>query len=180
MPSPSGTRTPTEDDVSIDAIELLTTDHEEVTQLFDDYEQLVAAEADDDTRQELAEQICTLIAVHATIEEEILYPAAREALTDDEDLVEEAESEHQQVRDLITQIQSSDPADEDYDEQIRALAQAVEHHVREEEDEMFPKLRDSDVDLEDMGLELSDRKAELMAQLDDEFVEDDDEENDAR
>lgn len=176
MPTTKPTARETQDDIAVDALELLTADHEEVTQLFDDYEQLATSDADDETRQELAEQICMMLSVHAAIEEEIFYPAVRESI-EDEDLVEEAENEHQQVRDLITQIQSADPADEDYDDQVRALAEAVEHHVREEEDEMFAKVRDSDMDLEEIGIELSDRKAELIAQMEDGDFDDDEDDS---
>lgn len=175
MPTTKPSGRLTQDDIAVDALELLTADHEEVTQLFDDYEQLATTDADDETRQELAEQICMMLSVHAAIEEEIFYPAVRESIEEDE-LVEEAETEHQQVRDLITQIQSADPADEDYDDQVRALAEAVEQHVRDEEDEMFPKVRESDMDLEEIGIELSDRKAELIAQLEDGDLDEDEDE----
>ena len=95
---------------STDAIEMLTADHKEVKALFKQYDELVEAEADDDEKQALAEQICQMLTVHATIEEEIFYPAAREVLGDDEDLVDEADVEHATAKDLIAQIEASSPA----------------------------------------------------------------------
>ena len=87
-----------------DATLLLTRDHAEVKKLFKQYEKLADAEADGEERQALAEQICAMLTVHATVEEEIFYPAAREAEVDS-DLLDEAEVEHASAKDLIAQIQ---------------------------------------------------------------------------
>ena len=77
-----------------DAIELLTRDHREAKHMFEAYEQLVQAGADADERQALAQEICEFLTLHATIEEELLYPPAREALADEADLIDEATVEH--------------------------------------------------------------------------------------
>lgn len=147
-----------------DAVQLLRADHEEVRDLFDEYEELVQAQADDEEKQELAERICTLLTIHATVEEEILYPAAREVL-EEQDLLDEAEVEHASARDLIEQIQEMDPSEELYDAKVKVLGEYVKHHVQEEEGEIFPKLQDADIDLETLGDEIAERRQELMEQM---------------
>jgi len=151
-------------DVGGDAIELLIADHENVRRLFDEYEELVDDEADDEDKQALAEEICAMLTVHSMLEEEIVYPAAREAV-DDEEMLDEAVVEHQSVNDLIAQIQEMEPSEELYDAKVKVLAELVEHHVREEEDELFPKLEASELDLEEMGNTLIERRAELLEEL---------------
>jgi hemerythrin superfamily protein len=147
-----------------DAIRVLTTDHEQVKQMFEEYDELVESEAEDDERQMLAEQICEALTAHATIEEEIFYPAARGVL-DEQDLLDEAEVEHASAKDLIAQIQSMEPADELYDAKVKVLGEYVDHHVQEEEGEMFPKVRESGLDLDALGEELVARKQELVADV---------------
>ena len=149
---------------SPDALKLLIADHKEVKQLFKAYEKLVEAEAGDEEKQALAEQICALLTIHATIEEEIFYPAARESL-EEEDLLDEAEVEHASAKDLIAQIQGMSPSDDLYDAKVTVLGEYVDHHVKEEEDEMFPKCKKSDMDLQALGEDLSTRKEELMADM---------------
>lgn len=144
-----------------DAIKLLTQDHKEVKALFKEYEKLVKAEADDDQKQAVAEQICDMLTVHAQIEEELLYPAAYEALKEG-DLVDEAQVEHASAKELIQQIRSMQPSEELYDAKVTVLGEYIEHHVKEEEKEMFPKLRKTDLDLKELGASLQARKSELM------------------
>ncbi len=144
-----------------DATILLERDHNDVKKLFKQYEKLADDEADGEERQALAQQICTMLTVHATIEEEIFYPAAREAEVE-EDLLDEAEVEHASAKDLIAQIQSMSPDDELYDAKVIVLGEYVEHHVQEEEGEMFPKCRRAGMDLAGLATALAERKAELM------------------
>jgi hemerythrin superfamily protein len=146
-----------------DATVLLERDHAEVKKLFKQYEKLADAEADGGERQTLAEQICMMLTVHATIEEEIFYPAAREAEVDD-DLLDEAEVEHASAKDLIAQIEAMSPDDELYDAKVTVLGEYINHHVQEEEGEMFPKCRRAKMDLATLATELAERKAELMAE----------------
>ena len=155
---------------STDAIALLTNDHQEVKDLFEKYEDLAQADSDDEEKKNLAEEICTMLTVHATIEEEIFYPAARDAI-DDESLLNEAEVEHQSAKDLIAQIQASDPSDALYDAQVKVLGEYVNHHVEEEEGELFPRVKEADLDLDELGAEMNARQEELLsaeAELDDE------------
>ena len=147
-----------------DATVLLQRDHAEVRKLFREYEKLADQEADAGQRRELALQICAMLTAHATIEEEIFYPAAREAQVE-EDLVDEAEVEHASAKDLMAQIQSMSPDDELYDAKVKVLGEYVNHHVEEEEGEMFPKCRASAMDLGAIGARLAARKAELMSEM---------------
>jgi hemerythrin superfamily protein len=147
-----------------DAIALLKADHAEVKKCFKEYQKLVDAEADSDQRQELAEQICMLLTVHATIEEEIFYPAAREVLGEDADLVDEADVEHASAKDLIAQIQGMDPDDDLYDAKVKVLGEYIDHHVKEEQDEMFPKVKEAGLDTKALGEQLQSRKEELMTE----------------
>ncbi|MCR5868597.1 MULTISPECIES: hemerythrin domain-containing protein [Aquincola] len=143
-----------------DALTLLTQDHDEVKKLFKKYEKLVKAEAGAQEREALANQICLLLTVHAQIEEEIFYPAAREVLPE-ADLVDEATVEHASAKDLIAQIESMTADDDLYDAKVTVLGEYIEHHVKEEQEEMFPKLRRR-IDIKAVGAELLARKQELM------------------
>ena len=148
-----------------DATILLTRDHNEVEKLFKQYEKLAKAEADASEREELARQICMMLTVHAQIEEEVFYPAAREAGIED-DLLDEAEVEHASAKDLIAQIESMSAEDELYDAKVKVLGEYVNHHVEEEEDEMFPKCRrNKQMDLAELAAELAARKEELMSEM---------------
>ena len=143
-----------------DAIALLKADHRKVEDLFEQFEKASGTSR----KQKLAEQICNELKVHTTIEEEIFYPAAREAL-DAQNLLDEAEVEHATAKDLIEQIQSMDPTDELYDAKVKVLGEYVSHHVQEEEDEIFPRCQSSEMDLEGLAEELHARKEELLEEL---------------
>lgn len=149
-----------------DAIELLTQDHKEVKALFKDYERLVKADGEDDEKLDIALQICMKLTVHATVEEELFYPAARDALGPHADLVDEADVEHASAKELIAQIGASTPAEDDhFDAKVKVLGEYIDHHVKEEEGEMFPKVKKSDLDLAALGEALAGRKEDLLAEL---------------
>lgn len=145
-----------------DALELLDADHQAVHQLFQQYRELAAHGAPDAKRKALAEQICMELTIHAKLEEELFYPPVRDAIRDD-DLMDEAEVEHASARDLIVQILSMDPHEELYDAKVTVLGEYIDHHVREEREEMFPKVRGSGVDLSKLGERLRVRKRELQS-----------------
>jgi hemerythrin superfamily protein len=142
-----------------DAIKLLKDDHKEVKTYFKQYESL----EDDAEKQALADKICLALTIHAQIEEEVYYPATREAI-DDDDLLDEAEVEHASAKQLIAEIQGMKAGDRLFDAKVTVLGEYIDHHVQEEESEMFPESRDSDLDLKALGAQLAERKAELMAQ----------------
>lgn len=141
-----------------DAIKLLKSDHKEVEAMFKKYPKL----KDDAEKQALADEICLALTVHAQIEEEIFYPAARAAL-EDEDLLDEAEVEHASAKQLIAEIKAMKAGDRLFDAKVTVLGEYINHHVEEEEEEMFPETEDTELDLKAIGTQLAERKAELMA-----------------
>lgn len=147
-----------------DAIKLLTTDHREVKALFQQYQELVDDDAEDDEKHPIAQQICLLLTVHAQIEEEIFYPAAMEAI-DESELVDEATVEHASAKDLIAQLEASDPSDDLFDAKVKVLGEYIEHHVKEEEKQMFPQARKAKLDLNVIGGQLMERKLQLMEEM---------------
>jgi hemerythrin-like domain-containing protein len=154
----SGSKPGTE---STDAIALLTADHEAVKGMFKRFEDMKDDPSAESEKRELVQRICAELTVHTTIEEEIFYPALRDAI-DADDLVDEAEVEHASAKDLIEQLEGASPGDEQYDAKVKVLSELVEHHIEEEESEMFPKAKKAiDVDL--VGMELAARKHELAA-----------------
>lgn len=146
------------------AIRLLKADHAEVSRCFKEYQKLVKRDAGDNERESLAHHICALLTVHATIEEEIFYPAARLVL-DDEALVDEADVEHSCAKDLIAQIQGMVATDPLFDAKVKVLGEYIAHHVAEEQDELFPKVKEAGLNAREVGEELAARKAELMRAL---------------
>lgn len=145
----------------MDAISLLKEDHREVTALFKKFESAKIGKA------AIAEEICKLLTVHAQIEEELFYPAARDALEDNEegeDLLDEAEVEHASAKELIAQIEGSEEGEDLFEAKVTVLGEYIQHHVKEEEGELFPKVSKTDLDLDGLGQELEDRKTELLAE----------------
>lgn len=147
-----------------DAIQLLTAEHKEVNAMFKEYQKLVDNEASAAEKEALARQICLMLTVHATTEEEIFYPAAREAI-DEEDLLDEAEVEHGSAKELIAQIEASTPDEPLYDAKVKVLGEYVQHHVKEEEGELFPKAKKAKLDLAMLGEQIAARKEELMPEM---------------
>ncbi len=156
----AATRSTTTRSTKNDAIKLLTEDHNKVKKMFKEFEKL-SKKNDEEGKEELATQICKELSVHAQLEEEIFYPAVREAI-DDDGLMNEAMVEHGSAKDLIAQIQSMAASDPMYDAVVTVLGEYINHHVEEEQNEMFPKVQKSDMDLEELGLEMVERKKELV------------------
>lgn len=150
-----------------DACDLLDADHKAVRKMFKEYEELTGSRARSASqkKKELARQICLELTVHAQIEEEIFYPALREAMKET-DLLNEAAVEHQSVKDLIAQIQGMAEPDEMFDAKVTVLGEYVDHHVKEEKGEIFVKARaNRKLDLIALRDELEARKEELMAEM---------------
>jgi len=147
-----------------DAIAMLKQDHRKVAQLFKQFETLGDADDAVEEKASIVKQICTELKVHAQLEEEIFYPAAREAI-DEEDLIDDAEAEHADAKELITQLESLQPDDDDYDEKVKLLNEEIDHHVDEEEGEIFPKVAEARVDTKILGQRMKKRKAELMSEM---------------
>ena len=126
------------------AITLLKNDHQKVKQAFAQYEELGPYAFVH--KKKLADQICAELTLHTQLEEEIIYPAFREKLSDEKDLLNEAKVEHDSAKVLIKEIQQMQADEELFDAKVKVLSEYIEHHVKEEEDEMFPLLQKSDVD----------------------------------
>jgi hemerythrin-like domain-containing protein len=137
------------------AIELLIEDHDYVKKAFRAFEKM-----DEEDQPALVKQVCAALKVHAKIEEEIFYPAVRKAI-DDEDLMNEAEVEHDSAKALIRQLERMKPSDPKYAATFTVLGEYVNHHVKEEESEMFPKVRRARLNLKTLGAKLMGRKIRL-------------------
>ena len=143
-----------------DAIALLKDDHRTVEDLFAQFEKATG----DGRKQSIAEQICLELSVHATIEEEIFYPACEGKI--EEDLLKEAYVEHDGAKVLIAEIEAGGPDDEFYDAKVKVFQEQIEHHVEEEEkrmEGMFAQARKAGLDMDALGEQLAARKAELVA-----------------
>jgi hemerythrin superfamily protein len=144
-----------------DAIKLLTTDHRTVEGLFEDFEKARGASR----KEKLVRQLCTELKIHSTIEEEIFYPALRGKI--EEDMLDEAYVEHDGAKVLINDLETAEPNEEYYDAKVKVLQEQIEHHVGEEEkqrDSMFAQAKKAEVDLNELGRRMAERKAELMEQ----------------
>jgi len=142
------------------AITMLTEDHAKVRKMFKQFEKS-HENMEDSEKAELVQQICMELTVHAQLEEEIFYPAAREAI-EQQELLDEAEVEHASVKDLVSQLQGMEPGDELYDAKVTVLGEYVDHHVQEEEKQMFPKVRKARLDLEYLAEQIAERKQQAM------------------
>ena len=157
-----------------DAIAMLKADHDKVKKLFKEFERMHDAESEEEAEQ-LATQICNELTIHATLEEEIFYPEVRAAI-DDEDLIDEAEVEHATAKELIAQIESAHSGDEKFAAKVMVLGEYINHHVKEEQDEMFPKAKRAKVDMAALGERMAARKEELKAEMGISEADDEDQE----
>ncbi len=146
------------------ALELLMSDHRKVEDLFEQFEQEKGG--DEATRREIAQRICTELTIHAQVEEELFYPWLRENLDDDDiEMVEEAQVEHNTAKDLIAQLEGAADIDEQYNAKVKVLGEYIKHHVQEEENEIFPAVRDEHEELDELGQEMAARKGELKEEM---------------
>ena len=141
-----------------EATAMLRADHKHVSSLFELYE----AARSPAKKKDLVASICTELSVHAQVEEEIFYPAVKQALKDHQ-LVPEASVEHATLKDLIAQVKGIEPDGEMFDAKIKVLSEYVKHHVKEEQEEMFPKARETNLDMVALGAKMATRKEELLA-----------------
>jgi hypothetical protein len=140
---------------------MLEKDHRKVRKMFRDFARLDREDAA--ATRELVEKACAELEMHATLEEEIFYPAIREA-GDDVDVVEEAAIEHASARHLIDTLKSLEPGTSTYAAAFTVLGEYVDHHVQEEETQVFKQARKARLDLEALGERLRARKEELLAE----------------
>jgi hypothetical protein len=143
----------------MDAIALLKNDHRTVEGLFERFEKTSAKAA----KEKIAKQVCLELMVHATIEEEVFYPAVKGVV--DDDLYDEALVEHDGAKVLIAEILEGSAGDDYYDAKVKVLSEMIKHHVKEEEqrDGMFAQAKKGDIDLDAIGAALAARKQEVIA-----------------
>jgi len=147
------------------AVELLKEQHDKVKKAFKEFEKLGREDAE--AQQQLVQRVCEDLKLHTTLEEELFYPAAREAI-DDEDILNEAQIEHETAKMLIEQLENMGPEDPNFHATFTVLGEYVLHHVKEEEGEMFPQVKKTDLDLEELGARMRSRMEELMGETADE------------
>jgi hemerythrin superfamily protein len=149
------------------ALDLLKEDHKRVDKLFRDFETVDREDAD--AVQELVEIACMELQIHSILEEEIFYPAVRAKLEDDDrdnqDLLNEAEVEHETVDDIIAKLQELEPDDPMYAAYFKVLVEYVKHHVQEEETSLFPQVKRMQLDLQQLGDNMHTRREELFAEM---------------
>src|SRR5262245_33420148 len=142
------------------AVQLIKQDHKKVEGLFQKFKKTKGQDA----KRRIAEQAMDQLEIHAKIEEEIFYPAAKKEL-EDGDMIDEALREHGMVKDLIEELRAMESQDDSFEERWSELVENVQHHVQEEENEMLPQVQDTDLDLAQCGEEMQERKAELMEEI---------------
>lgn len=146
---------------SRDALQMLADDHRTVEALFEKYDNARGEAA----QQKIVQQICQELTIHAMVEEQVFYPAIREAV--DDDMMDEAQVEHDSAKMLILSLQQGTPSDAYYDAKVSVLKEQVEHHVYEEERQrgsIFAQVRKAEIDLVALGAQMAKLKQQLLAQ----------------
>jgi hypothetical protein len=150
------------------ALEMLKEDHAKVQKAFKQFEKM--DREDSEALQQLVQKVCEDLKVHTTLEEEIFYPAVREAI-EDEDLMNEAQVEHETAKMLIEQLENMGADDPNFHATFTVLGEYVNHHAKEEESEMFPQAKKTDLDFEELGQRMKQRKEELVGEMEEEEKE---------
>ncbi|HJT20505.1 MAG TPA: hemerythrin domain-containing protein [Nitrospira sp.] len=145
-----------EEEESVDVVEMLKSDHRKVQELFTRFE-----DSDKRSRASIASEALTELEIHTAIEEELVYPAIREAI-DQEELIDEAREEHHVATLLIKELHKMDVGDEAYATKFKVLGELVGHHIEEEEGEILPQAQESEWDTEELGRQVMKRKEQLM------------------
>ncbi len=143
---------------SSNAIAMLKADHQKVKHLFDEFEKTDESEK----QRQIAEEAIKELKIHTVLEEELFYPAVRNAIQDDENIMNEAQEEHHVAKMLIAELEKMSGGDDQYQAKFMVLAESVRHHIKEEEGDMLPEARKTDVDFKALGEQMKQRKEELM------------------
>jgi hemerythrin superfamily protein len=142
-----------------EAVEMLREDHQKVKDLFEEFEKA----EEDEEKLRIVRTALNELKIHAALEEEIFYPAVRELIEDD-DQMDEALEEHHVAKLIMAELQDMEPGDEHFDAKFKVLAESVKHHIQEEESEILPKAEEMELDQEQLGKEMTERKTELQGQ----------------
>lgn len=145
---------------STNAIASLKADHQKVKDLFDQFEK-----ADDRaTKTTIVSEALEELSIHATLEEEIFYPAVRQEIDDEDGVMNEADEEHHVAKVLIAELEDMDGSESHYDAKFTVLAENVRHHIKEEEEDMLPRAQKTEIDFDALGEKMRGRKEELMSE----------------
>ena len=140
------------------AIAMLKSDHRKVKELFDKFEESKNSAA----QAKIVASAIEELKVHATIEEELFYPSVRQQIEDEDGLMPEADEEHHVAKVLIAELEAMKGDEEHWEAKFMVLAESVRHHIKEEEGQMFPKARKTDIDLVALGEQMTELKKRLM------------------
>jgi len=147
-----------------DAYSILKEDHQKVQKLFEEFQKLHDQDGDSEELRAIAEEICTELTIHAQVEEELFYPALRERI-EEQDLLDEAKVEHESARMLIEMIENEDGDEELFAARVVVLGEYVNHHIEEEQKQIFPAAKKAKLDADALGEAIRTRKEELQAEM---------------
>jgi hemerythrin-like domain-containing protein len=139
------------------AFTMLKADHDKVKKLFDDFEQASSAD-----KKEIASQTLEELKVHASIEEQLFYPALRQEMDDEDGLMDEADEEHHIAKFLIAELEQMQGDEDHWEAKFSVLAENVRHHIKEEEREIFPQAKKTDIDFTALGEQMGELKQSLL------------------
>lgn len=139
------------------AFTMLKSDHDKVKKLFDSFEK-----ADPSEKKEIASQTLEELKVHASVEEQLFYPALRQEMADEEGLMDEADEEHHVAKILIAELEEMQGDEDHWEAKFTVLAENVRHHIKEEEGEIFPEARKTDIDFVTLGKQMAELKQSLL------------------
>lgn len=145
-----------------DALEILLKDHKELKNMFEEFRNYGMKTG----KGALVEDICTELENHATIEEEIFYPAVRKEVDEVGSMIDQSIIEHANVKEMVSEIQDMSEDDEGYDEKVEQVITDTLYHVASEEEDLFPLVRKSKINLEELGERMRERKEELVGEMD--------------
>ena len=143
---------------SSNAITILKEDHEKVKELFDRFEETDGSA----TKAKIVSQALLELKVHATVEEELFYPAVRQQIEDEEGIMDEADKEHHVAKILIAELEKMTGDEDHWEAKFVVLAESVRHHIKEEEGKMFKEAKKTDIDFDELGSRMARLKQKLM------------------
>jgi hypothetical protein len=146
---------------STNAVTNLKADHQNVKGLFDEFEKT----AERATKITIVSEALEELSLHATLEEELFYPAVREEIDDDDGLMNEADEEHHVAKILIAELDEMDGTESHYDAKFTVLAENVRHHIKEEEENMLPKAQKTEIDFDALGAKCSAERKNCSARV---------------
>jgi len=147
-------------DKTTNAITILKEDHEKVKDLFDKFEETNGSA----TKAKIVSEALTELKVHATVEEELFYPAVRQQIEDEDGLMDEADEEHHVAKVLIAELEKMTGDEEHWEAKFKVLAESVRHHIKEEEGKMFKEAKKTEIDFDVLGSQMAQLKEKLMQQ----------------